>query len=38
MILEDLRTENFSTKEVVVYGIIYPLALMMVLVAVRALE
>lgn len=37
-IWEDLRAENFSKKEMVVYGVAYPLALMVILVAASALE
>ena len=36
-ILEDLKAENFSKKEMVVYGVLYPLGLMAVLVAAGAL-
>lgn len=37
-ILEDLRAENFSKKEMLVYGFFYPLTLMVVLVAASAME
>ena len=37
-ILEDLKAENLSVKEIVIYGVVYPLALMVILVAASALE
>jgi hypothetical protein len=37
-ILEDLRAENFSKKEMVVYGVLYPIGLMVVLVVASAIE
>ena len=37
-ILEDLKAENFSVKEIAIYGFVYPLALMVILVAASALE
>ena len=36
-ILEDLKAENFSKKEMFVYGFLYPLGLMVVLVAAGAI-
>lgn len=36
-ILEDLRAENFSKKEMVVYGFLYPLIMTVVLVAAGAI-
>ena len=37
-ILEDLKAENFSVKEIAIYGVAYPLVLMVILVAASALE
>lgn len=37
-ILEDLKAENFSVKEVLTYGVVYPLVLMVILVVTGALE
>ena len=37
-ILEDLKAEGFSKKDVAIYGVIYPLVLMVILVAASALE
>jgi hypothetical protein len=36
-ILEDLKAEGFSKKEMVVYGFLYPLGMMVVLVAAGAI-
>lgn len=36
-ILEDLRAENFSLKEIAIYGILYPLIMTVVLVAAGAI-
>ena len=36
-ILEDLKAEGFSKKEMVVYGVLYPLGMMVVLVAAGAI-
>lgn len=36
-ILEDLRAENFSKKEMLVYGVLYPVGLIVVLVAAGAI-
>ena len=36
-ILEDLRAENFSKKEMLVYGVVYPLAMTVVIVAAGAI-
>ena len=36
-ILEDLKAENFSVKEIAIYGVAYPLALMVVIVAAGAI-
>ena len=36
-ILEDLRAEGFSKKEMVVYGFLYPMGMMVVLVAAGAI-
>ena len=36
-ILEDLKAENFSVKEMVVYGALYPMGLIVVLVVAGAL-
>ena len=37
-ILEDLKAEGFSKKEMVIYGFLYPLGYMVVLVAASAIE
>ena len=37
-ILEDLKAEGFSKKEMVIYGFLYPLGMMVVLVVAGALE
>lgn len=37
-ILEDLKAEGFSKKEMVIYGFLYPLGLMVVLVLASAIE
>ena len=37
-ILEDLRAENFSKEEMLVYGVLYPLGLLVVLIAASAIE
>ena len=36
-ILEDLKAENFSKKEMLVYGVVYPLAMTVVIVAAGAI-
>lgn len=36
-ILEDLKAENFSKKEMLVYGFVYPLAMTVVIVAAGAI-
>jgi hypothetical protein len=36
-ILEDLKAENFSVKEIAIYGFIYPLIMTVVLVAAGAI-
>ena len=36
-ILEDLRAENFSKKEMLVYGLLYPMAMTVVIVAAGAI-
>ncbi len=36
-ILEDLKADGFSKKEMVVYGFLYPLGMMVVLVAAGAI-
>ena len=36
-IWEDLKAENFSKKEVVIYGVVYPLAMTVVIVAAGAI-
>lgn len=36
-ILEDLRAENFSKKEMLVYGVLYPVGLIVALVAAGAI-
>ena len=37
-ILEDLKAENFSKEEMLVYGVLYPLGLLVVLIAASAIE
>ena len=37
-ILEDLRAENFSKEEMLVYGVLYPMGLLVVLIAASAIE
>ena len=36
-ILEDLRAENFSKEEIAIYGVLYPLAMMVVIIAAGAI-
>ena len=36
-ILEDLRAENFSKEEMLVYGVLYPMAMTVVIVAAGAI-
>ena len=36
-ILEDLKAEGFSKKEIATYGVLYPLGMFMVLVAAGAI-
>lgn len=36
-ILEDLKAEGFSVKEIVTYGVLYPVGLIVVLVAAGAI-
>ncbi len=37
-ILEDLKAENLSKKEMFIYGFLYPLGLMIILIAASAIE
>lgn len=37
-ILEDLKAEGFSKEEMVVYGFLYPLGLIVILIAASAIE
>ena len=37
-ILEDLKAEGFSKKEWLIYGFLYPLGLLVVLIAASAIE
>ena len=37
-IWEDLRAENFSKEEMLVYGVLYPMGLLVVLIAASAIE
>ncbi len=36
-ILEDLKAENFSVKEIAIYGVAYPLAMTVVIIAAGAI-
>lgn len=37
-ILEDLKAEGFSKKEMVIYGFLYPLGMLVALIAASAIE